>query len=427
MQRYSVTGLVQEVDALLRARFPGVVVEGEIAELNVAGSGHAFLQLTDEQSRVSAVAWSTVWRALRHRPKVGDKVLVTGRLSIYGARGTFQLYVRDIRPAGLGGLARELAERRARLEAEGLLDSRRKRPLPAFPQHVGVVTALTGAALQDFLRVSGERWPATRVLVAGALVQGRQAPADILRAVELLLEDGRAEILVITRGGGSAQDLMAFQDEQLARILAHSPIPMVSAVGHEIDTTLCDLVADVVVPTPTAAAVRTLPDGPALSARVEDWQLRLEHAWLRTLRQRRERVGSLADRLQHPERRLARIRLSAQQAQERLERLLGARVGRARQAVSALERRLHALIPHRLQRSRRQLVAAQATLDALSPLAVLERGFAVVSVEERIIRAPDQVPFGATLQIRLAEGMLRARALRGSSTPGREDEDGQGT
>lgn len=409
MQRYSVTGLVEDVDALLRSRFPGVVVEAEVAELTVAGSGHAFLQLADDRSRISAVAWSSVWRGLRYRPKVGEKVLVTGRLSIYGARGTFQLYVRDLRPAGLGGLAKELAERRARLEAEGLLDPRRKRPLPAVPRTVGVVTALRGAALQDFLRVSGERWPAARILVAGALVQGEQAPADVVRALELLLEDGRSEVIVLTRGGGSSQDLMAFQDEQLARILAHCPVPLVSAVGHEVDTTLCDLVADVVVPTPTAAAVRVLPDGPAVLSRIEDSQLRLEHAWARWLGARRTRVAELSSRLRHPSRKLAEIRRSATDLQGRLGARISAVLAQHRSSLDALEERLTRAMPHQLAAARARVHAAEGRLNALSPLAVLDRGYALVSHEEGVVTHPDQVRPGADLSIRVAGGSIAAR------------------
>jgi exodeoxyribonuclease VII large subunit len=389
VQRYSVSGLVEEVDALLRSRFPAVVVEAEIAELTVPSSGHAFLRLADERASIAAVAWRTDWLALRHRPKLGERVLVSGRLAIYGQRGTFQIYVKDVRPVGEGALARELAARRARLEAEGLLDPRRKRPLPVHPRVVGVATSLRGAALQDFLRVSGERYPAARVLVAGCLVQGPQAPADILRAVELLLEDGRAEVIVVTRGGGSAEDLMAFQDEQLARILAHCPVPLVSAVGHEVDTTLCDLVADVVVPTPTAAAVRVLPDGPALVRRIDEAHLRLEESLQRTLSVRRRRVVELAGRLRHPTRRLAEVRRAAESGRERLQREIARALARRRERVVGLEQRL----------------------AALSPLAVLDRGYAVVTGPGGVLLDPAEAPAGTAIDVRLARGRLAARVV----------------
>ena len=389
MQRYTVSGLVDEVDALLRSRFPSVVVEAEIAELTVASSGHAFLRLADERASISAVAWRTDWQAMRHQPKLGERVLVSGRLAIYGSRGTFQLYVKDVRPVGLGAMARELAARRARLEAEGLLDPRRKRPLPPFPSVIGVATSLRGAALQDFLRVSGERWPAARILVAGCLVQGAQAPSDILRAVELLLEDGRSELIVVTRGGGAAEDLMAFQDEQLARILAHCPIPLISAVGHEVDTTLCDLIADVVVPTPTAAAVRALPDGPALGRRVEDATLRLEHGLDRALRARRQRVDDLAGRLRHPARRIVEVRRAARDAEARLAREVARLIARRRERVAALADRLR----------------------ALSPVADLERGYAVVRGPSGELTDPAAAPAGTALDIRVARGRLSAQVL----------------
>jgi exodeoxyribonuclease VII large subunit len=412
VHRFSVSGLVDEVDALLRSRFPSVLVEGEIAELSIPASGHAFFRLVDEKASVSAVAWRTDWQAMRYRPKVGERVAVLGRVAIYGARGSFQIYARDIRPVGEGALAKELAARRARLEAEGLLDPRRKRALPAVPRFVGVATSLKGAALQDFLRVSGERWPAARILVAGCLVQGPQAPSEILRAVELLLEDGRAEVIVVTRGGGAAEDLMAFQDEQLARILAHSPVPWVSAVGHEVDTTLCDLVADVSVPTPTAAAVRVFPDGPALAGRIEDWHLRLETSFARVMERRRARLDELVARLRHPARRLAEVRRTAEAQRERLDRAFRARIDQHRVRLEDRERRLAASIRPNIERARGRWAPQVARLEALSPQAVLDRGYAVVWGPSGVAHGPSDLPDGAAVRIRLSDGQVEGRLSR---------------
>lgn len=411
MQRYTVSSLVKEIDGLLRARYPAVLVEAEVAELSLPGSGHAFLRLADAGASISAVAWRSDWRGFRYRPAQGDRVLIVGRLALYGPRGAFQLYVRDIRPAGLGAMAKELAERRARLEAEGLLDPRRKRPLPPFPSYVGVATALKGAALQDFLRVSGERWPASRILVASCLVQGARAPADILRAVELLLEDGRSEVIVVTRGGGAAEDLMAFQDEQLARILAHSPVPLVSAVGHEVDTTLCDLVADVVVPTPTAAAVRVLPDGPALASRVEEWRLRLELGLARRLERQRARVVDLRGRLRHPARRLDEVRTQARDQRERLGRLIARSLAERRAALISWTDRLERAAAPGVGRARERVQSLEARLHALSPLAVLERGYAVVRTERGVLTHAEHAAPGDGLRVRLAQGELHARVI----------------
>ncbi len=304
MRRYSVSALTRELHDLLAARYPVIEVEGEVSNLAVPGSGHAYLTLRDADAVLGAVAWRTTWRALAWRPERGDAVVARGHLGVFGGKGAYQLYVTDIRRAGEGALAAEIARRKARLEAEGLLDPRRKRPLPRFPSVVGVATSLTGAALQDFLKVSGRRFPAARVLVAGCTVQGASAPASVVQAVELLVDDGRAEVIVVTRGGGSKEDLLAFQDEGLARYLALCPVPVVSAVGHQVDTTLCDLVADVVAPTPSAAAETVFPDGDLLRQRADEAGMALAAALARAVRWRRERVAATKARLRHPGQRL---------------------------------------------------------------------------------------------------------------------------
>jgi len=386
-QPYSVTGLVEEVDTLLARRYPRVVVEAEIRQLSQSPAGHVFLQLTDGRSTVSAVCWRTTWRSLRHHPREGDRVLVRGRLSIYTARGQFQLYVNDLRPAGLGELARQIQARKMRLSAEGLLDPRRKRALPQAPRVVGVATSMGGAALQDFLRVSRERFPATRILVAHCSVQGARAPAEIIRAVELLVEQGESEVIVVTRGGGAVEDLLAFQDEHLARCLAHVPVPVVSAVGHEVDTTIADLVADVAVPTPTAAAVRVLPDGPTLQRGLDQAEQRLEEGITRLLQRRRQRVQDLSSRLRHPAQRLIEVRRQARQLRERLDRVFQQRLSTRRERLAGLEARLH----------------------ALSPRAVLDRGYAIVHGPDGVVTSPEQVAAQQALSVEVAGGRFGVR------------------
>lgn len=393
---------------MLAARYPHVLVEGEIRQIKASPAGHVFLTLSDRDASLSGVAWRNTWRGIRYRPREGEKVIVRGRLSIYPQRGTFQIYVNDIRPAGAGDLAREIEERKQRLESEGLLDPRRKRELPAFPRHVGVATSLSGAALQDFLRVSGERFPASRILVAGCTVQGPTAPPEILRAVELLIEDGRAEVIVVTRGGGSREDLLAFQDEALARFLAHCPVPVVSAVGHEVDTTIADLVADVCVPTPTAAAVRVLPDGPALARRVTDAEQRLGRGAERMLARRRDQVVGLEERLRHPAERLREVRGAAERGRDRLDALMHRRLQAAAErlgrATATLEQRGSTLVLER----RRRLEAVEGRLRALSPQAVLDRGYAVVTGPQGLVRRASDVQAGQALRIQVSDGVVEA-------------------
>ncbi len=249
-RRFTPSSLAREVGRELGRRWPRVVVEGEVGQVHVPASGHCYFVLRDREATLSCVLWRGDLEVSPCRPEVGLRVEATGQLGLYGMQSRYQLYARVVRRAGEGERARKLARIRARLEAEGLLDPRRKRPLPPSPRVVGVATSLTGAALQDFLEVSRRRSPATRILVAPCTVQGPEAPSSVIRALELLVEDGRAEVLVITRGGGAREDLSAFDDEWLARWVARSPVPVLSAVGHQVDASIVDLVADAVAPTP---------------------------------------------------------------------------------------------------------------------------------------------------------------------------------
>lgn len=387
MRVFTPTSLNQELERLITGHYPMVLVEGELQQLQRPPSGHVYFTLRDADSSMSGVIWSSTWKQIKVPPKEGSKVVVRGRVGVYAAYGRLQLVALEVRPAGEGALAQKLAERKARLEAEGLLDPRRKRPLPKNPKVVGVVTSPTGAALQDFLKVSGERWPAARVLVGPATVQGDEAPMSVIRAIELLLEDGRAEVIVVTRGGGSKQDLMAFQDEQLARYIAHCPIPVVSAVGHQIDTTLCDLVADAIAPTPSAGAMMVFPDGAELLRRLRSEEARLDTGIQRVLGRKRERAAQLAGRLRHPTERLARIRRRCVELEGILDKALARR-----------------LVAHR-----HRLQAGERALAALSPLSVLSRGYAIVTGPSGIVTRSGELSEGDELSVRVGTGRFGAR------------------
>lgn len=434
----SVRQLLEAVDTAIQRRWPTPVqVEGELAQVSVASSGHAYLTLREASpqpgrgvAQFSAVCWRSTWDRLRHRPSEGQRVVVRGKLGLWVGRGNVQLTVLDIAPAGEGALAKEIAARRARLEEEGLLDPRRKRALPAVPAFVGVATSLQGAALQDFLKVSGRRWPAARILVAGCVVQGEMAPASVAQAVELLLDDGRAEVVVVTRGGGSREDLLAFQDEHLARFLAHCPVPVVSAVGHQVDETLADLVADVAVATPTEAAVHVLPDAQARAQQVDELQGRLTRATLDAVDRRARAVQALQQRLRHPAERLSALRRREEELRTRLVAAMRRALGAARQRVDGAPVRLGQVLSRalpqagrrvdqaqtdleramaRLLEARRQRVAsARAQLHALGPQRVLARGYAVVTGPGGVLHGPKEAPAGTALTIRLAQGSLAA-------------------
>ncbi len=395
MQVFTVAGLSAAMGRVVDRSFPHVAVEGEVSQLTIPRSGHAYMVLRDGEAQLSALVWATTWNGLAFHPKPGQRVVCTGAVRLYAAKGILQLYVNDVRPKGDGALAAHLEKVKQRLEADGLLDPRRKRALPRFPRTVGVATSLTGAALQDFLRVASHRWRAN-ILVAGCTVQGEQAAASVVRALEILFEDGRADVVVVTRGGGSRLDLLPFHDETLARWIATAPVPVVSAVGHETDTSIADLVADVVAPTPSAAAMVVLPDAVELGRRTTQAEQALHRAMRRHLTRRRDRVRELQGRLRHPAQRL--------------------QVGRTR--ADELTRRLERAMRSQLQRHRSRLAHHRARLDALSPFAVLDRGYALVQREGELVRHPDQVHPGDPVEIRVAGGRFAARVVSSSPATG---------
>lgn len=391
MRRYTVAALAGELDRLLSRSFPRVSVEGEVSQISTPASGHAYLSLRDADATLACVVWRDNWRRIKSPPKVGDRVVCHGRIGIYPDQSRYQLYANRVEAAGEGRLERQLAAIKARLAEDGLLDPRRKRPLPAVPEVIGLVTSPTGAALQDFLRVSRERWPAARIRLAGCKVQGPDAAASVVRALEVLYTDGQSDVIVVTRGGGSKMDLLPFADEQLARWIATGPVPVVSAVGHEIDTTIADLVADAVAPTPSAAAMLVLPDGRVRAQRVDEASGALERGVRRAVARRRQKLDELLARLKHPARQLAAHRQRHRELASRLDAAFGRRLARAGQRVEALEARLR----------------------ALSPLEVLGRGYAIVHRGSTVVRSTADVVEGQEIEVQVADGRFGAE-VRGT-------------
>jgi exodeoxyribonuclease VII large subunit len=385
MGTFTVSGLSNALGRVIERSFPNVSVEGEVSQVNTPASGHAYIVLQEGSARLSCVVWASQWAGLAFRPKVGQKVVCSGRVGLYAPQGSLQLYVNTVRPVGDGALAAKLEQIKARLDADGLLDPRRKRALPRFPRTVGIATSLTGAALQDFLKVAATRWPA-RLLVAGCTVQGQDAAASVVRALELLFEDGRSEVIVVTRGGGAKLDLLPFHDETLARWIATAPVPIVSAVGHEIDTSIADLVADAIAATPTAAAVLVLPDALELKRRTDQAHQSLVRSMRRQLQRRAERLAQLEARLRHPQQRIAEAQRRCDDLQDRLERAMSAR----------------------LAKHRARLTHSDGRLAALSPYGVLDRGYALVTHDGVPLRDPRAVAPGALVHIQVAGGHLDA-------------------
>ncbi|MCX7514200.1 exodeoxyribonuclease VII large subunit [Frateuria sp. STR12] len=420
------------VRGLLEDALPLVWIEGELCNVSRPASGHLYFTLKDAGAQVRAAMFKPKSSWLRFKPVDGMHVLVRARVGLYEPRGEFQLVAEHMELAGEGALRREFDLLKARLDAEGLFEPSRKRPLPRFARRIGVITSATGAAIRDVLSVLRRRWPLVEVEVLPVPVQGREAPPAIVATLRKASASGRHDVLLLTRGGGSLEDLMAFSDEAVARAVHASAIPVVSAVGHEIDFSIADFVADLRAATPSAAAELLVPDALAVRRHLGQLSERLQLLQRRRLQAQTQRADHLLARLQaqRPQARLARDRerlaqlhrrLHAalrEQARARANRLDRLRAGllaqHPRQRLEVLRRRLaererslQQCMGHRLERARLTLRQSARALQAVSPLATLERGYAIVFDNEgRVLRAAKDAPPGTTLRARLAEGEL---------------------
>jgi exodeoxyribonuclease VII large subunit len=434
-QVFTVSGLTAAIKDRLEAQFGGLWVEGEISNFRVATSGHAYFTLKDEGAQVRAVLFRGRSRRVRFEPADGLHVLAFGRLEIYPARGEYQLVCELLEPQGLGALQLAFEQLKTRLAAEGLFDAARKRPLPALPRRIGLVTSPTGAAVRDFLRVLTRRFADTQVLVLPVPVQGEGAAAEIARAVEQANRLGDLDVLVLARGGGSLEDLWAFNEEVLARAIAASKLPVVSAVGHEIDVTIADFVADLRAPTPSAAAELVVREKAELLLRVASLGERLGRGLQQRVGRLRERLDDLGRRRAladpgRPLRDLARrvddlgvrlgggVRRAGAAARERLGHaaralrpaLLAARIRHDRGLLVQLEKRLARGAESATARDRRRIEVLAGRLDGLSPLACLARGYSICTGPDgQVVTRAADAPAGSAVTVRLAEGRLDCR------------------
>ncbi len=391
--RWSVTELTRYIRSLFEedAQLQDIWVQGEISNFSRPSSGHLYFTLKDSTSSLRCVMWRSQAARLKIMPRDGDAVEVHGSLNVYEAGGQYQLYADILRPVGQGALYAEFLRLKALLEAEGLFDPERKRPIPAWPHVIGVITSPTGAALRDILNTLRRRYPVVRVVIAPTAVQGDEAPAGIVQALLSLAARVHPDVILLARGGGSIEDLWAFNDERVVRAIAASPIPIISGVGHETDFTLADFAADLRAPTPTAAAELATPNRTDLLAGLADLQNQLQ----------RNLQMNLADwrwQLSHTRSRLASL---SPQAQVRTDR----------QRIDNLALRTGQAITHSLQLRRAALSSQEHRLGALHPLAVLQRGYAVVTrADGQIVRSVAQVQPGDPLTIQVSDGKFGARA-----------------
>lgn len=392
--------LIAGLSGLIQQHVGRVWVAGEISNLHHARSGHTYFTLKDEDGQIRAALFRGNAARVRFELEEGLEVVAEAEVSIYAARGDLQLIVQTLEPRGMGALQLAFEQLRRRLDAAGLFALERKRSIPTHPRRVGVVTSPTSAAVQDVLKVAGRRFPAIPILISPTRVQGDEAPAEIAAAIGRLATSTDVDVILLVRGGGALEDLWAFNTEVVAEAIAASPIPIVSGVGHETDTTIADLVADVRAPTPSAAAMLAIPDRVPLAGLVD--------------RDLRRLVASIQRQIGIHHDRVARLRavLRARSPQLRVA-LARTREARARAAAESAIRR-------RMDLNRRRLSETATRLDALSPLAVLGRGYAIARRESdgRIVRAAGDVSLGDRLELRLAGGQIGVEVTRLGSKGG---------
>lgn len=384
---------VSEINAYLREMLNADVilgdlwVQGEIANFKQAASGHCYFSLRDDTATLKAVMWRSHAAKLTTRPASGEAVLAHGAISFYETGGDIQLYVDTLQPAGVGMLHARFEQVKASLEAEGLFDRSRKRDLPLLPRRVGVATSAQGAALHDILTVLGRRCPLVEVVVSPCLVQGEQAPASIVAALHALYASEVAlDVIILARGGGSLEDLWCFNEEAVARAVFASPVPLVTGVGHETDTTIVDYVADLRAPTPSAAAELVVPELDTLSGQIEDMLQRLDEVVQLALAGRQQQLD---DALAHLQRHDPLTLLS-----------------RNRQQTDAVQRRIAAQVRYQLDLHRARLQGVQARLATLNPRATLERGYALLRRSDNgaAVSRVAQVGKGEVLTVTMHDG-----------------------
>jgi exodeoxyribonuclease VII large subunit len=432
---YSVSRLNREVRVLLERGFGSLWLEAEISNLARPSSGHWYFSLKDATAQVRCCMFRQRNMLCAFAPKDGQKVLVRARIGLYEPRGEYQLVIDHMEDSGLGALKRQFEELSAKLAAEGLFAPERKRALPMLPRRIGVITSPSGAAIRDILHVLARRFASVPVLIYPVAVQGAAAAAEIMGAIHVAGRRAECDVLILARGGGSLEDLWAFNDETLARAIAASPIPIVSGIGHEIDFTIADFAADVRAPTPSAAAEIVVPDGEAWLASLRRLGQRLGLGMRRRMESESERLRWLMGRAAQvsPAVRLAQQGQRLDELEQRLSRALRQIVSDRRSALGEARSRLWQLSPvarlrgtaarhaallarlraaglAQLHRARERLSPLVRTLNAVSPLATLDRGYAIVSLDTAgILRNAADAPPGSIIEARLAMGIIRAK------------------
>jgi exodeoxyribonuclease VII large subunit len=389
---WSVSDLTLYVRQLIESdyRLQEIWVTGEVSNLSRPASGHLYFTLKDEQASLHCVMWRSQVEFQDHQPENGEQLEVFGRIGVYEAGGQYQLYAETLRPAGQGERYKEFIRLKEKLDQEGLFDAERKRPLPPWPHTLGIVTSSTGAALRDVIHVLERRYPLVTLLLAPATVQGERAPAEIVAALSHLNQHGGSDLILLVRGGGSLEDLWAFNDEQLVRAVADSKIPLVTGIGHETDVILADFASDLRAPTPSAAAEVATPDRTALSEDLLAEQLDLASAF----------GGHTTNKRQALEKLQSRLKLASPRT----------RIENSRQRLDDLWHRLLVSLQHDLNIQKQRIEGLDHTLRAVHPGEVLARGYAIVTKTKdgSVVRSSGQVNVGEQIHIQVHEGEFDA-------------------
>jgi exodeoxyribonuclease VII large subunit len=389
---------ISAINAYIRRRLEAdptlqdVWLVGEVSNWKQAASGHIYFTLKDAEAALRCVIWRSQASQLLYLPRrEGESVLAHGRISVYEAGGNYQFYVDDLEPAGQGALHAQFERIKARLAAEGLFEPDLKRRLPLFPQRIGVVTSPDGAALRDILNVLHRRYPLAQVILSPTQVQGETAALQIIAALSALMPQ-QADVIILARGGGSLEDLWAFNDERLARAMASCPIPIVTGIGHEIDFTIADFVADVRAPTPSAAAELVSPDKNELKQRLAGYQQALAEL-------AQQAITAARNELQHQQWTLTRLSPESQ-------------LNNYRQRLDTLLSRATQTVRHQLTLQRQQVISLASQLATLNPEATLKRGYAVVHRGQQVITAAEQVEPGDEVTVQVSQGEFDATVSR---------------
>ena len=379
--------MLMDSDSLLSA----VSVQGEISNLKYHSSGHLYFTLKDGEAEIAAVMFRSAAVNLKMIAKDGMQVIAFGRVSVYEKGGKCQLYVSAMLDNGIGALQLQYEKLKKQLESEGLFDKDRKKDIPRFPNCIGIITSPTGAAVRDMINVTGRRWPSAKILLYPALVQGEQAPQSLCSGLEILNAINACDVIIIGRGGGSIEDLWAFNDENVVRTVAASTIPIISAVGHETDFTLCDFAADLRAPTPSAAAELAVPDRDEMQVRLDELISRADGFMLQNVKNKRERLLNITTKLE-----------------------LSSPMGRLTVEKKDLAQKSIALeqgIQKSVQKQRERLAVASAKLTAINPLAVLSRGYSYSQKDGAVISSVSQINSGDMINIRFADGNASAKII----------------